>query len=149
MGLDMHLLKKEGETHQEVGYWRKANHIHAWFVKNVQEGEDDCGMYPVSREQLALLLETCKAVKAGSTLEDSMVQNGSEMVAGMWVPIMVDGKVITNPEVAESLLPTQGGFFFGGTDYDEYYMNDVDETIRICEEALLDEEAEHFYASSW
>ena len=24
-------------------YWRKANQIHAWFVDNVQQGNDDCG----------------------------------------------------------------------------------------------------------
>jgi len=34
----------------EIGYWRKANHIHNWFVKNVQEGEDNCGEYSVSRD---------------------------------------------------------------------------------------------------
>ena len=25
---------------EEVGYWRKANQIHRWFVENVQKGED-------------------------------------------------------------------------------------------------------------
>ena len=27
---------------EEVGYWRKANAIHKWFVDNVQDGNDDC-----------------------------------------------------------------------------------------------------------
>ena len=36
----------------EAMYWRKANAIHAWFVKHCQEGEDDCGNYYVGREQL-------------------------------------------------------------------------------------------------
>lgn len=36
----------------EAMYWRKANAIHAWFVKHCQEGEDDCGNYHVGREQL-------------------------------------------------------------------------------------------------
>lgn len=27
---------------KEIGYWRKANHIHKWFVDCVQDGEDDC-----------------------------------------------------------------------------------------------------------
>jgi len=35
-----------------IGYWRKANHIHSWFVENCQNGEDDCGNYYVSRENL-------------------------------------------------------------------------------------------------
>ena len=30
-----------------VGYWRKANHIHKWFVDNVQEGIDDYREYYV------------------------------------------------------------------------------------------------------
>jgi hypothetical protein len=47
-----------------VGYWRKANQIHGWFVDNVQGGEDDCREYRVSREQLQELLQLCKeAVK--------------------------------------------------------------------------------------
>lgn len=35
-----------------VGYWRKANAVHSWFVRNVQEGIDNCKTYWVSREQL-------------------------------------------------------------------------------------------------
>ena len=27
----------------DVGYWRKANAIHDWFVKNIQDGKDNCG----------------------------------------------------------------------------------------------------------
>ena len=44
------------------GYWRKAYHIHLWFVDNVQEGEDDCNRYDVSREELARLLDIVKQV---------------------------------------------------------------------------------------
>lgn len=46
----------------EAGYWRKANAIHAWFVKNCQEGNDDCGNYYVGREQLQELRELCQRV---------------------------------------------------------------------------------------
>ena len=42
-----------------VGYWRKANHIHKWFVDNVQDGEDDCREYDVSIEQLHELRNIC------------------------------------------------------------------------------------------
>jgi len=35
---------------EEVGYWRKANHIHKWFVDNVQNGVDECLTYQVSIE---------------------------------------------------------------------------------------------------
>jgi len=46
-------------VHVEVtcAYWRKANQIHAWFVNNVQQGNDDCGEYYVSHEKLKSLLD--------------------------------------------------------------------------------------------
>ncbi len=49
-------------VHVEVtcAYWRKANQIHAWFVKNVQNGIDDCDSYYVSQDKLIELLALCK-----------------------------------------------------------------------------------------
>ena len=41
-------------------YWRKANAIHAWFVENVQDGEDDCKSYELEKEKLIELLDLCK-----------------------------------------------------------------------------------------
>jgi len=46
-------------------YWRKANAIHGWFVKNCQEGEDDCREYYVDREQIEELRNICKATLQG------------------------------------------------------------------------------------
>ena len=43
-----------------VGYWRKANQIHKWFVDNCQKGVDDCRESYVSREKLETLLALCK-----------------------------------------------------------------------------------------
>ena len=43
-----------------LGYWRKANAIHNWFVENVQNGEDDCGRYYVSTEKLEELKADCE-----------------------------------------------------------------------------------------
>ena len=66
MGLDQWITRRSQKNHpstrEEVGYWRKANHIHRWFVENVQNNDDDCGCYPVSREQLDSLLRTCRRV---------------------------------------------------------------------------------------
>lgn len=45
-----------------VGYWRKANQIHKWFVDKVQGGVDECQESYVSREQLNELLQDCKNV---------------------------------------------------------------------------------------
>lgn len=43
---------------EEVGYWRKANQIHKWFVENVQGGIDNCDYHEVSKAQLEKLKGT-------------------------------------------------------------------------------------------
>ena len=103
-----------------VGYWRKANQIHRWFVENVQDGEDDCGRYPVSGEQLAELLRIVKIV-------------------------------IANPDLAKELLPTKEGFFFGDTEYGDYYIEDLQNTVEILEGLDLSDNIEdtYYYHSSW
>ena len=106
-----------------IGYWRKANQIHNWFVQKVQDGEDDCKEYLVDREQLQELLETCE-------------------------------KVMEDPSLREELLPTSSGFFFGSTDYDEWYENDVRETIILLTKILSDTRlnlpnVDFVYTSSW
>lgn len=105
---------------KEIGYWRKASQIHSWFVKNVQEGCDECQRSYVSKEHLIELLDLCRKVKKDHTK-------------------------------ADKLLPTAPGFFFGGTEYDEYYFNDIDETIKILEAVLANvpDASEIYYHASW
>ena len=50
------------ELSVKVGYWRKDNQIHKWFVDNVQEGEDDCKEYYASADKLTELHNLCKEV---------------------------------------------------------------------------------------
>jgi uncharacterized protein YneR len=57
----------------KVGQWRKANHIHKWFVDNVQHGEDDCREYSVSRESLQELKELCLKVMADQSQAESLL----------------------------------------------------------------------------
>lgn len=113
-------IKKERVSYviEEVAYWRKANHIHQWFVENVQGDQDDCGEYDVSREDIQELVKACK-------------------------------EVIANPAQASELLPTQAGFFFGNTEYNEYYFGDLKETIEMLEPLLLEPGDDFFYRASW
>jgi hypothetical protein len=57
----------------ELAYWRKANAIHGWFVKNVQEGKDDCGDYYVSPDKLKELKETCEKVLDNLDLAEELL----------------------------------------------------------------------------
>lgn len=120
-------IKKCGEhftwysTLERIGYWRKANQIHAWFVDHVQGGVDECQLSMVSKEQLEELYRAVNKVKE-------------------------------NRQKAEELLPTRSGFFFGNTDYNEWYEEDINETIRILENVFQQTDFEQeviFYRSSW
>lgn len=62
---------------ESVGYWRKANAIHKWFVDNVQDGVDDCRDYYVELEQLEELLDICKQVKENNELADELLPRQS------------------------------------------------------------------------
>lgn len=50
---------------------------------------------------------------------------------------------------APELLPAQSGFFFGSTEYDEWYFRDLDTTETILSECLANEDGEYHYHSSW
>lgn len=133
-----------------VAYWRKANQIHAWFVSHVQDGNDDCKDYYVSRDQLEELRDLCKTVLAGSKLVPGTIHTGTTYEGGKSSPILQDGRVVENPAVATELLPTESGFFFGGTEYDEYYIGDLKNTVDQIDAALAAFDGWDFqYGSSW
>jgi len=134
---------------EEAGYWRKANAIHAWFVENVQGGEDDCKQYYVSRDNMQRLLETVNLVLENSELVKGVVSNGKQWtLEDGWKEILDTGEVLLDTTVAERMLPSQSGFFFGSTDYDEYYVQDLRDTKEIIEKALA-EQGDYYYESSW
>ena len=58
-------------------------------------------------------------------------------------------KVQADNSLADALLPSVSGFFYGGTEYDEWYFNGIDNTIKILQEALEDTNADYYYSSSW
>jgi hypothetical protein len=149
--LDTEVIDPEKVSYivEDVGYWRKANAIHRWFVEHVQHGDDNCGTYDVSREQLQQLLDTVNQVLETAELVEGEVTNGYRFEDGQMRPMVEAGKVIKDPSRAMELLPTQEGFFFGSTDYDEWYYEDLVETKRILEGALSGLGDDFEYSSSW
>lgn len=150
-------IKPERVTYivEQVAYWRKANAIHRWFIDHAAGGVDDHRDAEVSREQLQELLDLVTTVLASSTLVPAKIKNGYRLTSeGKEEPIMEDGKTIADPRVAMELLPTQAGFFFGSTDYDEYYVEDLtftkDVLTKILSESTADDVASYFvYRASW
>lgn len=111
----------------KIGYWRKANHIHKWFVDNCADGRDECQIIWLDKADLEKLRNVC-------------------------------AEVMQDHSKAEQLLPTCDGFFFGGTEYDEYYFNDIDKAMKILDACIKfleeKEKAEDYswrlyYQASW
>jgi hypothetical protein len=135
----------------EVLYWRKANAIHRWFVENVQDNQDDCGEYYVTRENLRDLRDLCKTIIGIACLIPGKISNGEILKNGEFVPNLIDGMTIKNAEQIASLLPTQSGFFYGNTDYDSYYLKEIIRTKEVLDKVLeIEDSAWTFeYHSSW
>ena len=121
------------QTNYKVGYWRKANHIHNWFMQNCALRDeydnpiDDCRPIEITVDKLEKLLDDCK-------------------------------KVLADHSLTETLLPTTDGFFFGSTEYEEYYFSEIERTIEIIEPVLKfakhkleieDYVWEVYYQASW
>ncbi|EKB7620541.1 hypothetical protein OPL82_002500 [Enterococcus faecalis] len=111
MGLDMWLYEKEQEKGeaQEIGYWRKANQIRAFFASYAPEliGEN-IEMLAVNKE---MLLELKRRINCCLTER--------------------------NENISSELLPTSEGFFFGSSEYDGWYYEQLENTLPIIEEALI------------
>jgi hypothetical protein len=97
MGLDQYLFSKgpEPDSYCEVAYFRKVNFLHKWVEDHLNEGRE------TNCEYIPFHLEA---------------------MAGL---AQTCRRVLDNPELGPELLPTMGRFFFGNTDYDEYYFGDV------------------------
>ncbi len=125
MGLDMYLHRKprhdEDVDEVDLGYWRKANAIHQYFTRKLSpDAEDNCTRIRVTKKDLLDLQRRCSKVIRGGA------------------------------EVAEELLPTTSGFFFGDTSYGEWYMRDIADTLKIVNETLDDWQAgDDMYYYAW
>jgi hypothetical protein len=103
-----------------IFYWRKANHIHNWFVEQVQNGVDECQRSFVHPEMLMDLLDRCE-------------------------------QVMKDHNLAPDLLPITTGFFFGGTEYDEWYFEDTESTAVYLKKQIMKvpHKSKFYYRASW
>ena len=81
----------------------------------------------------------------------------------IWVPVekleqlvAICSEILLDHERAEELLPTESGFFFGGTEYDEWYFKDLEETVEmldpICKFIRSHKDSvdwDIYYSASW
>jgi len=93
----------------ELGYWRKANAIHGWFVRNVQDGKDECQSSYVTLEHLQQLKEACEKVLANIELAPELLPGTKGFFFGNYEydeyyesdlrkTALICDKVLTNPD---------------------------------------------------
>jgi hypothetical protein len=128
-------IKKE-----EVVYWRKANAIHAWFERNCGEGElENCEERYVSKDDLLKLKDDCqKVLKSSKLVYKEVPVKEYDSDKKEYVEVMRTRKVLDDTSLAEELLPTEAGFFFGSTLYDEDYVENLEYTVEQITEILKD-----------
>lgn len=146
---------------EEVIHWRKANAIHAWFERQLTNGAgiESGREYHVPNSTLVSLRDTCKEVLDACELVDGNVMHSFFLEKDskgniVKTPQWEKGQYIKNPHVAMKLLPTQEGFFFGSTQYDQWYFEDIKHTYKELCNLLADDEKRkiqpnYYYASAW
>lgn len=113
-----------GHVSMTAIYWRKANAIHGWFVRNCAEGVDDCKPVYISRDHLEELYDAVCEVLAhrGDTT------------------------------IAEEILPIETGFFFGAATYGDWYWEDLEytrDTVRNLLDKSAGKRVDFEYVASW
>ena len=113
---------------ENVGSWRKANSIHSFFVQRAQGGKDECQRTYVSNDLLIELRDTCKKILS------------ARKEFGNDAPV-------TQRLIEANLMPT-GGFFFGSTEINDWYFEDLENTLDILKDVKA-YEGDYYYQSSW
>ena len=152
MGLDMYL---KSNKRGEVMYWRKANHIHGWFERKLN-GIDNNAEHAIAYDALEDLLIDCIKVKdsliaSGTLMKDTVIEKSYNIDKKEWEDKVEPRPHFKNTQVALQLLPPTEGFFFGSDDIDEYYLQDIQETIETLSTVLATKEKNErfYYYASW
>ena len=123
MGLDQEFrVRQRGrDDYEQLAYFRKVNFLHHFIETVVLDNQ------PTNTDDIDLSTDT---------LKDLIDRCES---------------VLANHDIAALLLPTASGFFFGSTDYDEWYFRDVERVLEAARKALAMqlEGAEVVYWSWW
>ena len=145
----------------QVGYWRKANAIHGWFVRECANGVDECQEMYVSAEKLIELRDECvKALanrhNATKPIEADYVHKldgeNSEDIMKLIVDSMKRQSEKSNTKLEDTLDPLAPttGFFFGSAEKDDYYYKDLEYTVELLNSLLTNKDDYSFiYRASW
>lgn len=153
-----YLKRIDKKFEYEIGYLRKANAIHNYIIEHFANGVDECQPIELEKEKLKELQKTikeliykCKLKKGKWVASYSYNKNENgelEKIYNYENGYILDKK---SQELASKLLPTCDGFFFGSTDYDQWYYEDLLEFNNILNELLQTDTSKYYiyYLASW
>lgn len=168
MGLDMYLYARGGVNidtgeqlkDEEIAYWRKFNALHTLFLEVTGADLDsNCEELDLTEENLVSILNTLQQVKLILDKAPKYIEKETEDGI-ISQPIDVEDILVyegddfifdeeTN-ELIQELLPPQGGFFWGSTNIDSWYYEDVVRAIPDIQNALdLTRQGERIYYYCW
>lgn len=148
MGLDQYLTaKRYVSSYTDEKLFTKINEVtkeirNNWVVNTI--------------EMEAMYWRKCNQIHSWfvNNVQDGVDNCGSYYVSKDQLQDLyhVVSEVLEDHSKAETLLPTGSGFFFGSTDYDEYYYGDLEVTQEKLKKILaLDnlDDYDFYYRSSW
>jgi len=153
MGLDMYLTKRHYVKNWD---FMKPEQKHKIVVKLNNKVRTD-----INPEKISGIIEDVMYWRKSNEIHNWFVincQDGVDDCRDSYVDreklqelLNLCNEILSNHSKAKELLPTQSGFFFGSTEYDEWYFNDIEETRNVLTKELssINNEAEYYYHSSW
>ena len=121
-------LKNVRYIEEVFGEFRKFNALHAYVVENFASGVDNCETIYLDIDNLIQIQEVLSLVKESLSI-------GDKVIAGQ-------------------TLPPKEGFFFGNTEIDKWYEQDVNEAVEVFgkiieEHSIVGYNASYTYQASW
>jgi len=141
MGLDQWLYNGNDN---EIIYWRKENHFHKFFCENgksTPKTSEWVGPYVISRntiEDLLKRIDKILATKFDKPITKQFINGYTIEKNGDITYQFIELDVKYDEEVADKLLPTQSGFFFGSTEYTPEYFTSLIEAKDVIGRYLIE-----------
>ena len=137
MGLDMYLCVKK--IHRESGWMEgvKVTYPQELDVFNVEDTDKSVthiDRYEIAYWRKANAIHNWFVNTCGDGIDEcQLIEVSADQLKDLRSKCI---KVLANHDVAKEELPTASGFFFGGTEYDEYYFDIIKYTLKIVNNLL-------------